>query len=114
MTAEKLIKLAGMGLVASGVLATIGFSIHPHDPFGANYVTWISGHALILLGFATGLLGLVGLYAAAAKGAGAAGLVGFLLASVSLILYLGKLYWSGFIYPLVISQNPDFICDIWA
>jgi hypothetical protein len=111
MTTEKLVKLVGIGLTASGVLATIGFSIHPHDPLGANYVPWIGGHVLIFLGFMAGFLGLVGLYGVVAKAVGVAGFIGFLLASMSITLYLGKLYWSGFIYPLVIEQYPSFIAD---
>lgn len=111
MTIERLVTLAGAGLIASGVLVTIGFSVHPHDPLGTNHVMWIGSHVLLLAGFAAGLLGLVGLYGVGATGAGVTGLVGFLLASVSLMLYLGKLYWSGFIYPLVVRRHPDLIAE---
>lgn len=109
MRAEELIKLAGIGLIASGFLVAIGFSVHPHDPLGTNHTMWIASHILIISGFVASLLGLVGLYAVVAEGTGVGGLLGFLLAALSLILYLGKLYWSGFIYPLVISQHPSFI-----
>lgn len=111
MMTEKLMKTAGWSLIASGILVTLGFSIHPHDPIGANYVPWIFGHVLILLGFAAALFGLIGLYGVLAEGAGLTGAAGFLLASISLILDIGKLYWSGFIYPLVIDQHPDFIVE---
>ena len=30
---------------------------------------------------------------------------------MSLFLYLGKFYWSAFIYPLVIAQHPKFISE---
>lgn len=109
MPSETLIKLSGIGLLCSGFLVALGFSIHPHDPLGANFAGWIAGHILIILGFSASLLGLFGLYAVVARETGVAGLLGFLLASVSLILYLGKLYWSGFIYPLVIAEHPAFI-----
>ncbi len=111
MTTERLIKLAGVALIGSGILATIGFSVHPHDSSGSNHVMWLFGHILIVLGFLMNFLGLVGLYSATAKNVGAFGFGGFLVACVSLVLYLGKLYWSGFIYPLVIAQHPEFISE---
>lgn len=109
MSSDTLIKLSGIGLLCSGFLVAVGFSIHPHDPLGANFAGWIAGHILIIGGFSASLLGLFGLYAIVARETGVAGLIGFLLAAFSLILYLGKLYWSGFIYPLVISEHPAFI-----
>lgn len=109
MQSDTLIKLSGIGLLSSGFLVALGFSIHPHDPLGANFAGWIAGHILIIAGFSASLLGLFGLYAVVARKTGLAGLIGFLLAAISLILYLGKLYWSGFIYPLVIAEHPAFI-----
>ena len=111
MRVKEIIKLAGIGLIASGFLVAIGFSLHPHDPLGANHTMWVASHLLIISGFVASLFGLVGLYAVVAGDVGVGGLLGFLLAAVSLILYLGKLYWSGFIYPLVISQHPSFIAE---
>ncbi|HYD94379.1 MAG TPA: hypothetical protein VEC01_03560 [Noviherbaspirillum sp.] len=111
MTSSHLVRLAGAALVASGILVTLGFSTHPHDALGANRLLWVGSHAIILLGFAAGLLGLCGLYGVAAPATGGAALAGFLLAQASLILYLGKLYWSGFIYPLVAARHPDFIAQ---
>ena len=70
MTVERLIKLAGVALIGSGILATIGFSIHPHDPSGSNHAMWLFGYILIILGFFMNLLGLVGLYATTAKDVG--------------------------------------------
>jgi len=55
------------------------------------------------------LFGLVGLYLVSATPLGLVGLCGFLLTAVSLVLYLGKLYWSAFIYPLVTARDADFI-----
>ena len=109
MTSESLIKLSGVALILSGVLATIGFSIHPHDSAGSNHGLWVGGHILIITGFFMGLLGLAGLYGLMSARIGSVGFIGFLIAAVSLVLYLGKLYWSGFLYPLVIEQHPEFI-----
>jgi len=111
MTTERLIKLAGVALIGGGIFATIGFSVHPHDLSGSNYPMWLFGHILIILGFLMNFLGLVGLYSATAENVGGLGFGGFLVACVSLVLYIGKLYWSGFIYPLVIAQHPEFISE---
>jgi hypothetical protein len=109
MTHKTLVKLGGLALLLSGILATIGFSAHPHDSAGSNQGMWVAAHVVIMCGGFLNLLGLVGLYLASAARVGAAGLIGFLLAAASLVLYLGKLYWSGFIYPLVIAHDADFI-----
>ena len=111
MTNRDIIKLAGFGLIASGFLVAIGFSVHPHDPLDANHGMWIGSHIVIISGFLASLFGLVGLYAVVAKDVGMGGLLGFVLAAISLFLYLGKLYWSGFIYPLVLTHHPGFIAD---
>ncbi len=109
MTSESLVKVTGIALILSGVLATIGFSLHPHDSTGSNQVLWVGAHTLVMAGFLMGLLGLAGLYGVTSSRVGILGFIGFLLATVSLVLYLGKLYWSAFIYPLVIERHPEFI-----
>ena len=109
MTPKSLVKLSGIALLFSGIVATVGFSMHPHDSAGSNHATWLGAHVLVMSGGVLNLLGLVGLYLVSAIPLGLVGLFGFLLAAVSLILYLGKLYWSAFIYPLVIARDADFI-----
>ena len=109
LTSESLVKVTGIALILSGVLATIGFSLHPHDSTGPNQVLWVGAHTLVMAGILMGLLGLAGLYGVTSSRVGILGFIGFLLATVSLVLYLGKLYWSAFIYPLVIERHPEFI-----
>ena len=109
MPAKTLVKWSGVALLLSGVLATIGFSMHPHDAAGSNRAAWLVAHVVIMSGGFLNLLGLVGLYLVSATRVGLAGLFAFLLAAVSLVLYLGKLYWSAFIYPLVSAHDPEFI-----
>ena len=109
MTPKSLVRLSGIALVLSGIFATVGFSIHPHDSAGSNHATWLGAHVLVMGGGVLNLFGLVGLYLVSATPIGLVGLVGFLLAAMSLVLYLGKLYWSAFIYPLVIARDADFI-----
>lgn len=109
MTIKTLIRLGGLALLASGILATLGFSIHPHDSTGSNHGIWVVAHVVVMSGFWLNLLGLIALYLVSASRLGWSGLLGFLLAAASLVLYLGKLYWSGFIYPLIVVQDADFL-----
>lgn len=111
MTTETLLKLSGFALLLSGILATIGFSVHPHDSAGSNHDMWLVAHVVVMSGGLLNLLGLVGLYLRSAARLGLTGLIAFLLATISLVLYLGKLYWSGFLYPLVIAHDAGFIRD---
>lgn len=109
MTPGSLVKLGGIALLLSGIMATVGFSVHPHDPEGSSRALWLGAHVLVMAGSVLNLLGLVGLYLVSAARLGLVGLLGFLLAAVSLVLYFGKLYWSAFLYPLVSARDADFI-----
>jgi hypothetical protein len=109
VTTETLVKLSGLALLSRGILATIGFSLHPHDAAGSNYPRWLVAHVAVMSGALLNLLGLVGLYLRSATRLGLTGFIGFLLTTNSLVLYLGKLYWSGFLYPLVIAHDAVFI-----
>ena len=109
MALTSLVRSSGIALVLSGILATVGFALHPHDSTGSNHVIWVCAHVLIMGGGVLNLLGLVGLYLVSAALLGGIGLLAFLLAGVSLVLYLGKLYWSAFIYPLVAAWDPSFL-----
>lgn len=111
MTTEALLRLSGLALLASGILATIGFSVHPHDAEGSNHTRWLVAHVVVMSGALLNLLGLMGLYLRSARRLGVTGLIGFLLTTISLVLYLGKLYWSGFLYPLVMAHHPAFLRD---
>jgi len=83
--------------------------MHPHDSADVNQGMWLCAHLLIMTGGVLNLFGLVGMYLVWADQLGVTGLFGFLAAAVSLVLYLGKLGWSAFIYPLVASRDADFI-----
>jgi hypothetical protein len=109
LTPKSLVKLSGVALLLSGILAIVGFSVHPHDSASSNHGIWLGAHVLVMSGGLLNLLGLVGLYLVSAAQLGSTGLFGFLFAAVSLVLYLGKLYWSAFIYPLVMARDAEFI-----
>ncbi|KAB7615380.1 hypothetical protein F9L33_01020 [Amylibacter sp. SFDW26] len=67
------------------------------------------GHLLIMTSLLANSIGLTGLYFSCSEKLGKLGLAGFLITSFSLSLYIGKLYWSGFIYPMVALEHPEFI-----
>ena len=102
-------KLTGYSLIGTGVFATLGFILHPHAATSENQTMWITGHLLILFSLFLNNLGLTSLFFTNANRLGATGLLGFLITSLSLMLYIGKLYWSGFIYPVVVLAEPQFI-----
>src|SRR5262245_52935535 len=109
VTAKSLVRLSGIALLLSGILVTVGFFLHPHDSAGANGRLWLAAHIVIMSGGFLNLLGVMGLYLASATRTKSTGLIGFLLSAAGLVLYLGKLYWSGFIYPLVVANDAELI-----
>ena len=102
-------KISGFCLIGTGVFATLGFLIHPHYATSQNQIMWMVGHLLIIASLLVNSIGLTGLYFSSSEKLGKLGLIGFLLTIFSLSLYIGKLYWSGFIYPMVLLEHPEFI-----
>ena len=102
-------KISGLCLIGTGILATLGFLIHPHDATSQNQVMWMIGHLLIMTSLLANSIGITGLYFSNSEKLGKLGLVGFVISVFSLSLYIGKLYWSGFIYPMVVQEHPEFI-----
>ena len=104
-----ILKISGLCLIGTGVFSILGFLIHPHDATSQNQVMWMVGHLLIIVSLLVNSIGLTGLYFSSSEKLGKLGLIGFLLTITSLSLYIGKLYWSGFIYPMVLLEHPQFI-----
>lgn len=102
-------KLAGFALIGTAIFTALGFLTHPHESTGNNHSLWLVGHIFIMLGLFSNFIGIFGAYLANAKQLGIVGLTGFLVIAISLALYIGKVYWSGFIYPLIIADHPEFI-----
>ena len=60
-------KLSSFCLIGTGVFATLGFLIHPHDATSQNQVMWMVGHLLIIASLLVNSIGLTGLYFRAQK-----------------------------------------------
>ena len=50
MTTETLVKLSGLALRISRILATIGLSVHPHDAARSNHTMWPVAHVVVMSG----------------------------------------------------------------
>jgi hypothetical protein len=105
-------KLTGLCFVSTGVLTVAGFLIHPHDYSSDVQFMWLFGHSLIFFGLVLNLIGLGWFYSIEHSHLGKLGLFGLAAANVGLSHYIGKLYWSGLLYPLVFQTHPDFIKDV--
>ena len=102
-------KVTGFCFVGTGVLTVAGFLIHPHNYSTDVQFWWLVGHSMIFLGLILNLIGLAWLYSIERSHLGMLGLVGFIAAGIGLGHYVGKLYWSGLLYPLVLQAHPEFI-----
>lgn len=102
-------RIIGSCFIATGVLTVTGFIFHPPDYSPEVQFAWLLGHCLIFLGLVLNLIGLAWAYGIYRADLGKLGLFGFIAVSVGLSHYIGKLYWSGFLYPLVLQSDPDFI-----
>ncbi len=114
--------------MASGLLAIIGLALHPafvalegglvtfgfkleHTPGleGAGSVAWLVTHSLLLVALLCGMLGLVALYARRVGEIGCMGLWGFLLAFSGEVFLFSKIYYSAFVYPVLVTKAPAFV-----
>lgn len=105
-------KAAGYCLIMTGLFAVLGFLIHPHDSTSSNQIPWLIGHSLIFIGLVLNLTGLSWLFASEHEFLGKIGWVGFVFAALGLSMYIGKLYWSGLLYPIVLESSPDLITQV--
>jgi len=55
-------KISGFCLIGTGVFATLGFLIHPHDATSQNQVMWMVGHLLIIASLLTGAFFTISVY----------------------------------------------------
>lgn len=105
-------KIAGLCFVLTGILTVGGFLIHPHEYSSDVQFAWLLGHSMIFLGLVLNLIGLAWVYYIDRAVLGKLGLFGFIAIGIGLSHYIGKLYWSGFLYPLVLQANPEFIAEV--
>jgi len=105
-------KTAGYCLIGTGLFAVIGFVLHPHDSTSSNQVSWLVGHSFIFAAIFLNLIGMTWVFSLEHDNIGVLGLVGFCLLALGLSMYLGKLYWSGLLYPFVLEESPDLVARV--
>lgn len=105
-------KAAGYCLIGTGLFAVTGFLVHPHDSSSSNQIAWLIGHSLIFSGLVLNLIGLSWVFAAEHEHLEKFGWAGFGMAAIGLSMYIGKLYWSGLLYPFVLDANPDLVAQV--
>jgi uncharacterized membrane protein len=105
-------RAAGYCLIGTGLFAVTGFIVHPHDSTPDNQIAWLIGHSLIFSGLVLNLIGLSWAFASDHEQLGKLGWCGFALAGFGLSMYIGKLYWSGLLYPFVLDASPDLIARV--
>ena len=105
-------KAAGYCFIGTGLFAVTGFALHPHDSTPDNQIAWLIGHSLIFCGLVLNLVGLSWVFASEHEDLGKLGLGGFVFAAFGLSMYIGKLYWSGLLYPFVLDASPDLVTRV--
>ena len=105
-------KLAGFCFVGTGAMTVAGFLLHPHGYTPEVQFMWLFGHGLIFLGLVLNLIGLGWFYSLERRHLGKLGLLGLTAIGIGLSHYIGKLYWSGLIYPFVFEAHPGFIAEV--
>ena len=104
-------KVVGLCFIGTALFTAVGFLIHPHNYSSDVQAFWLFGHGMIFFGLVLNLLGFAWLYSKEHANLGLLGLFGFIATTIGLTHYIGKLYWSGFLYPLVFTAHPEFISN---
>ena len=109
MNTKKLIRLAGVSALVAGICFVAFGLLHPPDMLASVTTSrWAITHAVAIAISVFGLLGVTGLYARQMEAAGWLGLLGYLLWSLWLVLFLPFNFVEAFILPLVATAAPAF------
>ena len=112
---QTLIKVGGLCAVVSGLLVAFSYLLHPAtvSPAEVGNTRWIMVHGGFFIALNTGFLALVALLARYLdqRGASPWGVVGFALATVSLIFLSGLNYTELFVLPLIAKTTPATIAQ---
>lgn len=115
MTKARLLRWAGLAGLVSGVLLVlleiaflIFFGDQP-DRVAAATGAWPVLLLSSMLAAYLGLLALIGFYARQAQESGGLGLVGFVLASIGMVMNIGFLWAGAFVVPALASAAPAFL-----
>ena len=92
----------------AGVLAAIGFIIHPatEDLMGILEPAWIPSHLLLWIGFTLALFGFVGIHARQSAKAGSLGGVGFVVLFIGTVALTGVFFAASTVEPLLAADAP--------
>ena len=111
MLPGRLMRLAGLAALISGVLSGVGdllsLAVDLESPQAAATAAYAVVFGLYLLGTMLLLLGLVGLYASQSEAAGTLGLVSFLVAFAGTTLVGGAVWFELFISPTLAARAPE-------
>jgi hypothetical protein len=105
-SAEQLLGLSGLALLAALPLQVVGFLLHPPSEQLRHVLqpTYGPAHVVLFGSWALAMLGLPGLYARQAGRAGVPGLVGFALTMVAGCYHCYLALYEGFAVPVMARQ----------
>lgn len=107
ITAQKLIRSAGLVAMASGILFIVIQTIHPADILSSVTTSrWAIVHCLSVAMCFLGLIGITGIYARQVEEAGWLGLTGYLLLSLFYALTMAFQFVEAFISPVLATNVP--------
>ncbi len=100
---------AGLSALVAGICFVALGLLHPPDSLSSVTTTrWAITHSVAIALSVFGLLGMTGLYGRQVEAAGWLGLVGYLLWSLWLVLFLPFNFFEAFILPLLATEAPAF------
>ncbi len=109
-----LYRVGALALIASGILASAGFFIHPSEASAESIQSgrWVLAHGLIVASIGLGLLGLTGFYLRQAAALGYAGLAAYLLAIVGFFGNFGEVFFEAVYNPALAADAPALVSRI--
>jgi len=102
----------GTALVVGGIAVAGAYLAHPAEssPETVASLKWILIHVGFLVSLIGGVFGLVALLGRFLRaGGGLAGLIGFIAATISMVLVAGLDYAEVFIFPTLAAEYPDVV-----
>ena len=112
MSGLNLIRGGGLLFLAGGVLAAVGFIIHP--PLEVNFMAstrWVVDHIILFAALIIAIPGIFAIYARQVKETGGLGLIGFILLFMGHVLFLGVVYFELFVVPSLAVKTPEVLME---
>lgn len=110
MTRSNLYRWGGLATIVGGIVLAVGELLHPKNE-AANVTTslWVISHELILVSLVLSIAGLFAVYTRQNREVGSLGFIGFLLAYVTMLSFIGIVYFEAFFNPVLAAQVPEFV-----